>query len=154
MRYHGRRPLPVWVRVVFLVAFAFCFAMDSFAQDIGPVRPDAVLQSAGDIQATTSFVSDGTWENCYILDGDDPTVVANRFECKPIGDPSGITVAHLVIVTPTGGDVVVRGVTVNAAGLVSAPSINKKTVQSIPFGPNLLSDSTEAQGATGMEDVV
>ena len=138
-----------------LLAIVFAmFATTAMAQDIGPVRPDAVLQSAGDIQATSSFVSDGTWENCYILDGDDPTVVANRFECKPIGDPSGITVAHLVIVTPTGGDVAVRGVTVNAAGLVSAPSINKKTVQSIPFGPNLLSDSTEAQEASGMEDVV
>ncbi len=135
------------------MAMALAFvAGAAAAQDIGPVRPDAVLQSAGDIQATDSFLSDGSWENCYILDGTDPTVVANRFECKPIGDPSGITVAHLVIVTPTGGDVVVRGVTVNAAGLVSAPSINKKTVQSIPFGPNLLSDSTEGQ-ATGMADV-
>ncbi len=142
------------MKTLFLaVAFAL-FAATVNAQDIGPVRPDAVLQSAGDIQATDAFVSDGSWENCYILDGTDPTVVANRFECKPIGDPSGITVAHLVIVTPTGGDVVVRGVTVNAAGLVSAPSINKKTVQSIPFGPNLLSDSTEAQAPTGMEGVV
>ena len=138
------------MRALLLAVVLALLATTANAQDIGPVRPDAVLQSAGDIGATSSFVSDGSWTNCYILDGDDPTVAANRFECKPIGDPSGITVAHLVIVTPTGGDVVVRGVTVNAAGLVSAPSLNKKTVQSIPFGPNLLSDSTEGQ-ATGME---
>ena len=141
------------MRTLLLAVALAMLATTANAQDIGPVRPDAVLQSAGDIQATSSFVSDGSWTNCYILDGDDPTIAANRFECKPIGDPTGITVAHLVIVTPTGGDVVVRGVTVNAAGLVSAPSLNKKTVQSIPFGPNLLSDSTEGQ-ATGMAGVV
>lgn len=138
------------MRVLLLAIVFATFATTAMAQDIGPVRPDAVLQSAGDIQATSSFVSDGSWTNCYILDGDDPTVAANRFECKPIGDPSGITVAHLVIVTPTGGDVAVRGVTCNQSDLCSAPSLNKKTVQSIPFGPNLLSDSTEGQ-ATGME---
>ena len=123
------------------------------AQDIGPVRPDAVLQSAGNMQAQGTFVSDGSWTNCYILDGDDPTVPANRFECKPLDAATGITVAHLVIVTPTGGDVVVRGVTCNAADLCSAPSPNKKTVQSIPFGPSLLSDSPEAQAGQGVEDL-
>lgn len=142
------------MKALVLAAALVLLAATANAQDIGPVRPDAVLQSPGDIGAQGSFLSDSTWTNCYILDGDDPTVAANRFECKPIGDLSGVTFAHLVVVTPTGGDVVVRGVTCNAADLCSAPSLNKKTVQSIPFGPNLLSDSTEAQEASGMEDVV
>lgn len=140
---------------VLLIALAFALvATTANAQDIGPVRPDAVLQSPTSMQATGPFVFDGTWTNCLILDGGDPTDASQLFECKPITDSVGVTLDHLVIVTPTGGDVVVRGVTVNAAGLASAPSLNKKTVQSIPFGPNLLSDSTEAQEATGMEDVV
>lgn len=137
-----------------LAVLSVWMALPASAQDIGPVRPDAVLQSPGDIGAQGSFLSDSTWTNCYILDGADPTVAANRFECKPIGDLSGVTIAHLVVVTPTGGDVVVRGVTCNAANLCSAPSLNKKTVQSIPFGPNLLSDSTEAQEALGTEGMV
>ncbi len=154
MRYHGRRPLPGWVRVAFVLALAFCFAMDAFAQDIGPVRPDVQLQSPTSMQAQGTFVSDGSWSNCLVIDGTDHLVAANRFECKPITDTGGITIDHLVVVTSTGGNVVVRGVTVNAAGIPSEPSANTKTVLSIPFGPELLSDSTEAQEAQGTEDLV
>ncbi len=141
------------MRTLILVAALVLFASSAAAQDIGPVRPDVTLQSPTSMQAQGTFVFDGSWDNCLLLDGDDHLVAANRFECKPITDAVGITVAHLVIVTSTGGNVVVRGVTVNAAGVPSEPSANTKTVLSIPFGPSLLSDSTEGQ-ATGMEDVV
>ncbi len=140
---------------VLLIALAFALvATMANAQDIGPVRPDVTLQSPTSMQAQGTFIFDGSWDNCLLIDGDDHLVAVNRFECKPITDAAGITVAHLVIVTSTGGNVVVRGVTVNAAGVPSEPSANTKTVLSIPFGPSLLSDSTEAQEATGMEDVV
>jgi hypothetical protein len=141
---------------VLLIALAFALVATSsaLAQDIGPVRPDVTLQSPTSMQALGTFVFDGTWDNCLLIDGDDHLVAANRFECKPITDAVGITIDHLVIVTSTGGNVVVRGVTVNAAGIPSEPSANTKTVLSIPFGPSLLSDSTEAQEAQGTEDLV
>ena len=138
-----------------LLAFVFAlFATAASAQDIGPVRPDVTLQSPTSMQAQGTFISDGSWSQCLILDGADHLDPSTHFECKPLTDASGITVDHLVIVTSTGGNVRVRGITVNAAGVMSEPSANAKTVLSIPFGPSLLSDSTEAQEATGMEDVV
>ena len=141
---------------VLLVALALVvLATAANAQDIGPVRPDVTLQSPTSMQAQGTFISDGSWTSCLILDGADHLDAANHFECKPITDATGITVDHLVIVTSTGGNVVVRGVTVNAAGIVSEPSANRKTVLSIPFGPSLLSDTTEAQEALALvEDLV
>ena len=154
MRYHGRRPLPLWVRVAFLVAIAFCFAMDASAQDIGPVRPDVTLQSPTSMQAQGTFIFDGSWSNWLIQDGADHLDPSTWFAEQPITDASGVTIDHIVIVTSTGGNVVVRGITVNAANVPSEPSSNTKTVLSIPFGPSLLSDSTEAQEAQGTEDLV
>lgn len=116
------------------------------AQDIGPVRPDVQLQSAGRMQAVGTFVSDGSWQNCYILDGAGHLDSTNWFACKAITDVGGITLDHLVIVTPTGGNVAVRGITVNASGVPSEPSSMTKTVLSIPFGPALLSDSAAVAG--------
>ena len=140
---------------VLLIALAFALvATTASAQDVGPVRPDVSLQSPTSMQAQGTFISDGSWNACLILDGSDHLDQANHFECKPITDATGITTDHLVLVTSTGGNVVVRGVTVNAAGVPSEPSANFKTVLSIPFGPSLLSDSTEAQEALGVEDVV
>jgi hypothetical protein len=138
-----------------LLAFVFAlFATAASAQDIGPVRPDVTLQSPTSMQAQGTFISDGSWSNCLILDGADHLDASTHFECLPITLATGITVDHLVIVTSTGGNVVVRGVTVNATGVMSEPSANTKTVLSIPFGPSLLSDSIEATEALGTEDVV
>lgn len=142
------------MRILLLAAAFALFASSAVAQDIGPVRPDVTLQSPTRMQALGTFVFDGSWDNCLLIDGDDHLVAANRFECKPITDAVGITIDHLVIVTSTGGNVRVRGVTVNADGIPSEPSANTKTVLSIPFGPSLLSDSTEAQEAQGTEDLV
>lgn len=135
--------------ILLAIALAF-FAAPAFAQDIGPVRPDVQLQSPTSMQATGTFISDGSWTNCLILDGADHLDPATHFECKPITDGGGITIDHLVIVTSTGGNVVVRGITVNAAGVMSEPSANTKTVLSIPFGPSLLSDSAEGQEALAL----
>lgn len=140
----------MWLRLSVL-AMLLVLAPSAFAQDIGPVRPDVTLQSPTSMQAQGTFISDGTWDNCLLIDGDDHLVAANRFECRPITLVSGITIDHLVIVTSTGGNVVVRGVTVNAGGIPSEPSSNTKTVLSIPFGPSLLSDSIEAYEAQGTE---
>lgn len=142
------------MRTLILVAALVLFASSAAAQDIGPVRPDVQLQSPTRMQALGTFIFDGSWDNCLLIDGDDHLDAANLFECKPITDAVGITIDHLVIVTSTGGNVRVRGVTVNADGIPSEPSANTKTVLSIPFGPSLLSDSTEAQEAQGTEDLV
>jgi len=142
------------MKTLLLAAALLLVASVANAQDIGPVRPDVTLQSPTSMQAQGTFIFDGTWTNCLIIDGADHLDPANHFECKPISDGGGITVDHLVIVTATGGNVSVRGVTVNAAGVPSEPSANRKTVLSIPFGPSLLSDSTEAQEALGVEDIV
>ena len=142
------------MRTLLLAIALATFATTAVAQDIGPVRPDVTLQSPTSMQAQGTFISDGSWTNCLIIDGSDHLDAANHFECKPLSDAGGITIDHLVIVTSTGGNVSVRGITVNAAGVPSEPSANRKTVLSIPFGPSLLSDSTEAQEASGMEDVV
>ncbi len=142
------------MRKLLLTAALVLFASSASAQDIGPVRPDVTLQSPTRMQALGTFIFDGSWDNCLLIDGDDHLVAANLFECKPITDAVGITIDHLVVVTSTGGNVRVRGVTVNAAGIPSEPSANTKTVLSIPFGPSLLSDSTEAQEAQGTEDLV
>ena len=141
------------MRTLLLAIALALFAAPAFAQDIGPVRPDVTLQSPTSMQAQGTFISDGTWSQCLILDGADHLDPSTHFECKPITDASGITIDHLVIVTSTGGNVTVRGITVNAAGVMSEPSANSKTVLSIPFGPSLLSDSTEAQEALGVEDL-
>ena len=141
------------MKLLLLAVALALLATTANAQDIGPVRPDVTLQSPTSMQAQGDFIFDGSWTACLILDGADHLNAANHFECKPITDASGITTDHLVIVTSTGGNVVVRGITVNAAGVMSEPSVNTKTVLSIPFGPSLLSDSTEAQAPTGMEDV-
>lgn len=134
-----------------LLAIVFAmFATTAMAQDIGPVRPDVTLQSPTSMQALGTFISDGSWTQCLIIDGTDHLNAANHFECKPITDAGGITVDHLVIVTSTGGNVAVRGITVNAAGIPSEPSANMKTVLSIPFGPAILSDSSTS---SGMEEV-
>ncbi len=134
-----------------LLAIVFAFiATAANAQDVGPVRPDVQLQSPTSMQAQGTFISDGSWTQCLILDGADHLDPSTHFECRPITDASGITIDHLVIVTSTGGNVVVRGITVNAAGVMSEPSANTKTVLSIPFGPSLLSDSTEAQEELAM----
>lgn len=134
-----------------LLAIVFAFvATVANAQDVGPVRPDVQLQSPTSMQAQGTFISDGSWTQCLILDGADHLDPSTHFECKPITDANGITIDHLVIVTSTGGNVVVRGITVNAAGVMSEPSANTKTVLSIPFGPSLLSDSTEAQEELAM----
>ncbi len=130
-----------------LALLSMWMALPASAQDIGPVRPDVQLQSPTSMQAQGTFIFDGSWTGCLILDGADHLNPANHFECKPITDASGITIDHLIVVTSTGGNVVVRGITVNAAGVPSEPSANTKTVLSIPFGPSLLSDSTEAQEA-------
>ena len=136
---------------ILLLAIIFAFvATLANAQDIGPVRPDVTLQSPTSMQAQGTFISDGSWTQCLILDGADHLDPSTHFECKPITDASGITIDHLVIVTSTGGNVTVRGITVNAAGVMSEPSANTKTVLSIPFGPSLLSDSTEAQEELAM----
>lgn len=139
-----------------LLAIVFALATTvANAQDIGPVRPDVTLQSPTSMQAQGTFISDGSWSQCLILDGADHLDPSTHFECKPLTDAAGITVDHLVIVTSTGGNVTVRGITVNAAGVMSEPSANSKTVLSIPFGPSLLSDSTEAQeGLAIVEDLV
>ena len=137
-----------------LAMLSIWMALPASAQDIGPVRPDVQLQSPTSMQALGTFISDGSWQNCLILDGADHLNPASWFECKPLTEASGITSDHLVIVTSTGGDVVVRGIVVNAALVPSEPSANKKTVQSIPAGGTLLSDSTEAQEALGTEDLV
>jgi hypothetical protein len=140
---------------ILILAIALAFLASSVnAQDIGPVRPDVQLQSPTSMQATGDFISDGSWSNWLIQDGADHLDAANWFAEQPITDPSGITTDHLVIVTSTGGNVVVRGITVNAADVPSEPSANKKTVLSIPGGPTLLSDSTEAEEALGTEEVV
>ena len=138
-----------------LLAITFAmFATTAMAQDIGPVRPDVTLQSPTSMQAQGTFIFDGSWSNWLIQDGANHLDPATWFAEKPITDGTGITIDHIVLVTSTGGNVVVRGITVNAAGVPSEPSANTKTVLSIPFGPSLLSDSTEAQEASGMEDVV
>ena len=134
-----------------ILAFAFVlFATVASAQDIGPVRPDVQLQSPTSMQAQGDFIFDGSWQACLIVDGADHLDASTWFECKPITDASGVTIDHLVIVTSTGGNVVVRGITVNAALVPSEPSANRKTVLSIPAGPNLLSDSA---ASSGMADV-
>ena len=134
-----------------LLAIVFAFvATIANAQDIGPVRPDVTLQSPTSMQAQGTFVSDGSWTQCLILDGADHLDPSTHFECKPLTDAAGITVDHLVIVTSTGGNVTVRGITVNATGVMSEPSANSKTVLSIPFGPSLLSDSTETEVALAL----
>ncbi len=129
---------------ILLLAIAFALvASVASAQDIGPVRPDVSLQSPTSMQAQGTFLFDGSWTGCLIFDGADHLNAANHFECKPITLATGITSDHLVIVTADGGDVVVRGLTVNAAGTPSEPSPNTKTVLSIPFAPNLLSGDNE-----------
>lgn len=138
--------------LLFALAIALMAGAAS-AQDIGPVRPDVTLQSPTSMQAQGTFISDGSWTNCLILDGADHLDASTHFECKALNDPGGITIDHIVVVTSTGGNVSVRGITVNAAGVPSEPSANRKTVLSIPFGPSLLSDSTEAQEAQGTEEL-
>ena len=138
------------MRVLLVTLALVVLATAANAQDIGPVRPDVTLQSPTSMQAQGTFISDGSWSQCLILDGADHLDPSTHFECKPITDASGITIDHLVIVTSTGGNVTVRGITVNAAGVMSEPSANTKTVLSIPFGPSLLSDSTEAQEELAM----
>ena len=135
------------MRILLLTVALALVASVASAQDIGPVRPDVSLQSPTEMQAQGTFVSDGSWTQCLIVDGADHLNAASHFECKPITLATGITSDHLVIVTSDGGDVVVRGVTVNASGTVSEPSSNKKTVLSIPFAPNLLSDGPELDTA-------
>ena len=142
------------MKALVLAAALVLLAATANAQDIGPVRPDVQLQSPTSMQALGTFISDGTWQACLIFDGSDHLDPLNWFECKPITETSGITTDHLVIVSSTGGNVVVRGIVVNAANVPSEPSANKKTVLSIPAGGTILSDSTEAQEALGTEDVV
>ena len=139
--------------VLTLLAIAF-YATAAAAQDIGPVRPDVQLQSPTSMQAQGTFISDGSWSNWLIQDGADHLDATNWFAEQPITDASGITIDHIVIVTSTGGNVVVRGITVNAASIPSEPSANRKTVLSIPAGPGLLSDSTEAWESLGVEELV
>lgn len=134
------------MRILILAAALALFATTANAQDIGPVRPDVQLQSPTSMQATGTFIFDGSWSNWLIQDGADHLDPNNWFAEKPITDASGITIDHLIIVTSTGGNVVVRGITVNAADIPSEPSANKKTVLSIPAGPSLLSDSATASG--------
>lgn len=142
------------MRFVFMLIAIALSATAAQAQDIGPVRPDVQLQSPTSMQAQGTFISDGSWSNWLIQDGADHLDPTNWFAEKPITDASGITIDHIVIVTSTGGNVVVRGITVNAADIPSEPSANRKTVLSIPAGPGLLSDSTEAWEVLGVEELV
>lgn len=138
-----------------LALLSMWMALPASAQDIGPVRPDVTLQSPTSMQAQGGFIFDGSWSNWLIQDGADHLDASTWFAEKPITDATGITIDHIVLVTSTGGNVVVRGITVNAAGIPSEPSSNTKTVLSIPFGPSLLSDSAEAQEAAAVvEDLV
>ena len=138
---------------VLLLALAFALvATAAGAQDIGPVRPDAGA-SATRVQ-TTDPIANTSYTNCLVIEADWPNWLdpAVHQDCQT-WDPDTIT-DHNIIVPRGGGDVVVRAVTVADTGLISNLSSNRKTVQDVPFGPTLLSDSTEATEATGMEDVV
>ena len=129
---------------VLLFSLAFLLlAGAASAQDIGPVRPTAGA-SPTQIQADPTSLTDGTWTQCLILDGADFLDPVQRFDCQPL-DADGIT-DHVILVTPTGGDVVVRAVTVSATGVPSDPSANRKTVSSVPFSPSLVSDSAQVAG--------
>jgi len=137
--------------VRFLLCFAtllllLVFASSAWAQDLGPERPNAQGQAPSSVQATDAFPTDGSWSNWLIQDGANHLDPTNWFEEKPILNADGITTDHLTLVTSMGGDVVVRAITVNAAGVPSEPSVKYKTVQSIPGTPNLVSDTAQASG--------
>lgn len=130
------------MRVLLLLALLL-FPATVAAQDIGPVRPTAGA-SPTEVLNTDPNAGAG-WFHCLLIDGMDFLDPANHFDCQAHDAVDNIT-DHTVIVVAGGGNVVVRAVTVNAAGIISEPSVNKKTVQDVPIGPTFVSDSAEVAG--------
>lgn len=136
------------MRVLILAAALVLLASSAYADDIGPVRPSAGAEPAS-AQATDPNAGPG-WTQCLILDGDDVTVPANLFDCQPISSPGEVS-AHTILVTNSDPPVVwVRAVTVNASGVASNPSEDRKGVENVPWAPTI----SDAALESGTEDLV
>ncbi len=132
-----------------LLALALAmFATTASADDIGPVRPSAGAEPAS-VLGTDPNAGPG-WTHCLILDGDDVTNPANWLDCQPISGPGEVS-AHTILVTNTDPPVVwVRAITVNASGVASNPSEDRKGVENVPWAPGI----SDAALDPGTEDLV
>ncbi len=101
----------------------------AFAQaDIIERPTTAISPSRAQASASPNITS-----TCLIFCGDDHLDVATHFDCQTAG-PDVIT-DHTITVTNGSGNVCVRAVSLNNAGVMSEPSVNSKTVLDVPFAP-------------------
>lgn len=114
---------------IVLTALAFVPFREALAQaDIIERPTTAVSPTRALASSTPNIIS-----TCLVLCGDDHLDVATHFDCQS-GGPDLIT-DHTITVSNGAGNVCVRAVSLNDAGVMSEPSVNSKTVLDVPFAP-------------------